>query len=99
VGYDYSGFYTICFWDIDVNPDVNGIGNTDDPNVIGKTTAQMQTKSTFTDAGWDFVEVWGIGENQTYPFLRFALAGDFNYDKKVDLVDLAILASHWLEEN
>jgi hypothetical protein len=57
----------------------------------------MQTRSTFTDADWDFVEIWGIGENQTYPYLRFAPAGDFNYDKKVDLFDLAILASHWLE--
>jgi len=68
-----------------------------DPN-CGKTTAQMQTKSTFTDAGWDFVEIWGIGENQTYPFLRTEPAGDLNYDKKVDFFDLAILASHWLEE-
>ena len=23
-------------------------------NVVGKTTLQMWTKSTFTDAGWDF---------------------------------------------
>jgi hypothetical protein len=69
-----------------------------DPN-CGKTTAEMKTKSTFTDACWDFVEVWGIGEKQTYPFLRFAPAGDFNLDSKVDLLDLAILASHWLEEH
>jgi hypothetical protein len=53
--------------------------------------------STFTDAGWDFVEIWGIGENQTYPFLRTEPAGDSNHDKKVDLLDLAILASHWLQ--
>ena len=30
----------------------------------------MQTQSTFTDCGWDFVEIWGIVENHTYPFLR-----------------------------
>jgi hypothetical protein len=59
----------------------------------------MKTKSTFTNAGWDFVEVWGIGEGQTYPFLRTEPAGDSNYDKKVDLIDLAILSSHWLEES
>jgi hypothetical protein len=58
----------------------------------------MKTMNTFIDAGWDFVEIWGIGENQTYPFLRFAPAGDLDHDKKVDLLDLAILASHWLEE-
>ncbi|MHC4361859.1 MAG: GLUG motif-containing protein [Planctomycetota bacterium] len=98
IGHDIGpSYYTKCFWDSDVNPDVNGIGSTTDPNVIGKTTAEMQTKSTFTDAGWDFVEVWGIGENQTYPFLRVYPAGDMNHDNKVDWADLAILAGHWLE--
>jgi hypothetical protein len=57
----------------------------------------MKTTSTFTDAGWDFVEIWGLGEGQTYPYLRTELAGDSNHDKKVDFIDLSILASHWLE--
>ncbi|MHC4619949.1 MAG: hypothetical protein ACYTEQ_19555 [Planctomycetota bacterium] len=57
----------------------------------------MQTESTFTDAGWDFVEVWDIGENQTYPFLRVYPAGDIDHDEKVDWFDVAILAGHWLE--
>ena len=92
VGYDYSGKITASFWDVQTSGQDNSAGGTP------KTTAEMKTMSTFTDAGWDFVEIWGIGENQTYPFLRFAPAGDFNYDKKVDLFDLAILASHWLEE-
>ncbi|MHC4499233.1 MAG: DNRLRE domain-containing protein, partial [Planctomycetota bacterium] len=72
-----GGFYTKCFWDRDVNPDVNGIGNTTDPNVIGESTANMQTESTFTDAGWDFVgevingpnDIWMICERQDYPRL------------------------------
>jgi hypothetical protein len=100
VGYDdpeRPGDFIGCFWDSDANPDVNGIGNGSDPNVIGKTTAQMKTESTFTDAGWDFVEVWGVGENQTYPFLRVHPAGDLNHDGKVDWLDVAILAGHWLE--
>jgi hypothetical protein len=97
VGIDSGASYTSCFWDSDVSPDVNGIGNTTDPNVVGKTTAEMQTESTFTDAGWDFVEVWDIGENQTYPYLRVYSAGDLNHDGVVDLRDFAILALHWLE--
>ena len=32
------------------------------------TTVRMQMRSTFADADRDFVEVWNIGENQTYPF-------------------------------
>jgi hypothetical protein len=43
----------------------------------GKTTAEMQTKSTFTDAGWEFVgetangteDIWWILEGQDYPRL------------------------------
>jgi hypothetical protein len=80
------------FWDIETSDCNTSAGG------VGKTTVEMKTIDTFTDAGWDFVEVWGISEHQTYPFLRFAPAGDLDYDKKVDLLDLALLASHWLEE-
>jgi hypothetical protein len=39
-------------------------------NKIGKTTSEIQTESTFTDAGWDFVDeiengidnIWWIDE-------------------------------------
>jgi len=76
VGYDDGGSYVSCFWDSDVNPDANGIGNATDPNVIGKPTDEMQTESTFTDAGWDFVgetvngieDIWFIPQ-QDYPHL------------------------------
>jgi len=92
VGFCMAGGITDSFWDTETSGLSISAGGTP------KTTAEMKTKSTFTDAGWDFVEVWGIGENQTYPFLLTDPTGDLNYDKKVDLIDLAILASHWLEE-
>jgi hypothetical protein len=92
---DFAG----CFWNKDINPDLNGIGDTSDPNVIGKTTAEMKRQSTFADAGWDFVEIWNIGENQTYPFLRKYPPSDINMDDKTNFYDFAILASHWLEQN
>ncbi|MBA7650951.1 hypothetical protein ES703_58766 [subsurface metagenome] len=99
VGYHSIGSYDKCFWDNTINPGLDGIGNTTDPNVIGKSTANMQTKSTFTDAGWDFMEIWNIGENQTYPYLRVYPAGDLNHDGVVNLPDFAIFALHWLEED
>lgn len=69
-GSDYGGSYTACFWNSDVNPDVNGIGNATDPNVIGKSTANMQTWSTFASAGWDFnTPIWTIDEGVDYPRL------------------------------
>ena len=54
VGYDYFGTVTASFWDIDTSGQAISAGGT------GKTTVQMQTQSTFTDAGWNFVEIWGI---------------------------------------
>jgi len=88
VGVHIAGEVRASFWDVETSDCNTSAGG------IGKTTAEMKTRSTFTDAGWDFIEVWGIGENQTYPYLRTEPAGDSNHDKKVDL---AILASHWLE--
>ncbi len=50
------------FWDTDVS------GNGTSAAGTGKTTAQMKTQSTFTDAGWNFSTVWEmIGSN--YPRL------------------------------
>lgn len=80
-----------CFWDI------NTTGQTTSGSGTGLTTAQMMTLSTFKSAGWDFVDTWGIGENQTYPFLRGHSGADLNYDGLVNFNDFAIWANHWLE--
>jgi hypothetical protein len=99
-GLSHGTAYHECFFDELVNPDVNAVGEWlgQDPNVHAKNTVQMQQRSTFTDAGWDFVEVWDIGENQTYPFLRVYPPGDLNHDGIVNSIDVAILAGHWLED-
>ena len=86
-----NGSVSGSFWDTQTSEQMTSDGGT------GKTTAEMKMLSTFTSAGWDFVEIWGVGENQTYPYLRTEPAGDLNHDKKVDFEDFAILASHWLE--
>jgi hypothetical protein len=88
-----DGFVRDSFWDIETSGQSTNSGGT------VKKTAEMKTMSTFTTAGWDFIEIWGIGENQTYPFLRTEPAGDLSHDKKVDFVDLAIMAMHWLATN
>ncbi len=90
VGFNVVGTVTDSFWDVDSS----GIDTSD--GGTGKTTAEMQTESTFTDASWDFVEIWNIGENQTYPYLRVYPAGDLNHDGVVNLPDFAIFADHWL---
>ncbi len=75
VGFLHNSSCTSCFWDSDVNSGLTGVGNMTDPaEVMGRTTAQMQTESTFTDYGWDFVNIWGIDEGLSYPYLSREIA-------------------------
>ncbi|GGL61789.1 InlB B-repeat-containing protein [Sporolactobacillus putidus] len=45
-------------------------GQSDTGKGTPKTTAEMKTQSTYTDAGWDFSGTWGINPtiNEGYPF-------------------------------
>jgi hypothetical protein len=90
VGYNNSGTLTNCFWDKETSSQTTSAGGT------GKTTSEMKTRSTFTSAGWDLVNVWAIGQHQTYPYLRTQPSADLNNDGIVNLEDFAILAENWL---
>jgi hypothetical protein len=104
IGYfDMLGEISNCFWDTDTQTHgvTESIGFNYEgtvTNVAGLPTAQMQTISTFTDADWDFIYNWDIGENQTYPYLRVFLAGDINKDGIVNFLDIAITANQWMQE-
>ncbi len=65
VGFNENGTYINSFWDIDTS------GQTSSAGGEGKTTAEMQTKSTFTNAGWDFVNIWTIRQRVDYPRFRW----------------------------
>jgi len=107
VGFDDGGSYMKCFWDSDINPDVNGIGNGSDPNVIGESTTNMQTQSTFTSGGWDFVSESVNGTDNywrmcvdgvDYPRLAWeSIVADLACFDGVDFSDFAYFASRWLE--
>ena len=101
VGCNVAGDIERSFWDVETSGEPNMCGGQwwatgCDPN-CGKTTAEMQTKSTFTEAGWDFVEIWLINEGATYPVLRQEIRSDLNGNGGVDMLDFAIFADHWLE--
>jgi hypothetical protein len=51
----------------------------------GNTTAQMKTQSTFTDAGWDFDNVWTMDgvTNDGYPFLKWQAGPQSLYYKEL----------------
>jgi hypothetical protein len=84
LGGNVSGIVSECFWNIETGglldmcgfqgSSANGCNNT-----YGKTTTEMQTASTFLDAGWDFVDeiangtedIWRILEGQSYPRLSW----------------------------
>jgi len=71
VGSDFQGAMNGCFWDMQTSGQANSAGGT------GKTTAEMQTASTFLDAGWDFApatvdgspQIWEMPGADGYPVL------------------------------
>jgi len=88
-----------CAWDETLNPDVPafGGGSVVESGNVGLTTEQMKRRASFIALGWDFVGVWGIGQGQTYPYLRTYSAADISRDGIVNFFDFAILAENWLE--
>jgi len=59
---DNDGTVTTSFWDVSTSGQPSSSGGT------GKTTADMKRRVTFTDAGWNFTDVWSIADNLSYPF-------------------------------
>ena len=87
-GINWEASVLNCFWDIQIS----GIETSD--GGIPKTTFQLHQQSTLTD--WDLINVWNIGESQTYPYLRTHSASDLNKDRTVNLIDLSILTEQWM---
>jgi len=87
------GSVTHCFWDTQTS------GWSTSPGGTGKTTEEMQTITTFTDAGWDFRDLWTICDKMNYPVLQWQIpAADFLCPDGVDFVDFAFFARHWLDD-
>ena len=64
VGTNDKGSVSNSFWDTQTSGRTTSSGGT------GKTTAQMKTRSTFTNAGWTFPHVWWMMDTKTYPRLH-----------------------------
>ncbi len=85
------------FWDVETSGIADpeeGLPDTD--GIIGKTTAEMMTQSTFTS--WDFVTDWMmLRELEDYPRLAWqeVFAGDIAGLYGADMVDFAYLANYW----
>jgi hypothetical protein len=93
-----NGGVTNSFWDIETSQMSTSAGGT------GLITADMQTMSTFTNAGWDFVgetangtdDTWAICKDADYPRLTWQFViGDFDGDGDNDFRDFAVFAMRW----
>lgn len=92
VGRNGGGSIGSSFWDTETS------GQLTSADGEGKTTEQMQTQSTFADAGWDFDKpIWMI-TGQDYPRLIWN-DPDIDNSGKVDFEDYSILASNWMESD
>jgi hypothetical protein len=99
-----AGIISDCLWDTDTQTNGVTISIGEDlgtaTNVAGFTTAQMQAKSTFTDYGWDFVNIWDICEGTNYPRLLWQIPiVDFFCPNGIDFFDFSFFAVHWQEGN
>ncbi len=102
VGDNLKGEIANSFWDIETSGLTTSAGGT------GKTTAEMQSESTFTDAGWDFVgesvngteDFWSICEGTNYPRLAWQIpAGDFVCPDGITIEDFLFFIEHWRDDN
>ena len=109
VGWSFLGSSVLnCFWDAEIEDTNDSFGFLDPwapiTNVAGLTTAQMQTRSTFTSAGWDLVgetangseDIWAICEGTNYPRLVWQIPGaDWICPDGVGLEDFSYLGGVW----
>lgn len=74
-GYTVSGTtFTNCFWDTQTSLKSNALGIGTTSGITGKTTSEMKTQTTFTNASWDFNNsIWNMNSliNNNYPNLIF----------------------------
>jgi hypothetical protein len=94
LGWNNEGTTTDSFWNTETSGQTWSAGGT------GKTTAEMMTKSTFTDAGWDFFSIWDIVEDQTYPFFKSGVGlgtpdDPYRIVTKADLMTIAADISYY----
>jgi hypothetical protein len=73
IGFHCGTTVTACYWDVETTSQTVSAGGA---GAVGKTTVEMKHRATFQPGGgagaidWDFTNVWGIVEGESYPYLR-----------------------------
>ncbi len=60
-----------CFWNDDTSGVISGVGDGDETGIEQKDTEELQTLSTFIDAGWDFQAETANGQEDNWTFVAF----------------------------
>lgn len=60
-----------CFWNDDTSGVISGVGDGDETGIEEKTTEELQTLSTFIDAGWDFQAETTNGQEDYWTFVAY----------------------------
>ncbi len=97
VGGNWDTTITSSFWDMQTSGKSLGVGDGSSQGAIGKLSEEMEIRSTFVDAGWDFTDIWAICEGTNYPRLRWQIpAADWVCPDGVNTEDLDFFSQHWL---
>ncbi|UCE36896.1 MAG: tandem-95 repeat protein [Thermoplasmata archaeon] len=64
VGFNFTGTTTNCFWDNKTSGWLTSDGGS------ARNTRNMMQKAIFSTVGWDFINIWGIVEANSYPYLK-----------------------------
>jgi hypothetical protein len=106
LGWNFYGNVSNCFWDTDTQTHgvTESIGLSEEgilTNVSGLATTEMQIRSTFTSAGWDFVDIWDLTcEGMNYPrFIWQITPADFLCPHGVNFRDYSFFAGYWGDTN
>ena len=84
-----------CFWDIHTSGQSTSFGG------VGKTTDEMQSLSTFTDAGWDFVDTWYMRDYPRFIYQKVDFEGSgteadpYLISTKEELLEMVAVSSYY----
>ena len=92
-GWDFGdslAIVTNSFWDVETSEVDSSNGG------IGLTTAQMKTLSTYTDAGWNFEDIWDIDgvTNNGYPFLAWMSTTGIEENNNLQPAEFALFQNY-----
>ncbi|CAG0950671.1 hypothetical protein ARNL5_00080, partial [Anaerolineae bacterium] len=101
VGVVFGGSISNSFWDTQTTNQSVGIafnGGTVS-NVVGDTTSNLMTQSTYSSAGWDFTNTWWMSDTNTRPYLRMEYNTNIANTHQLQLMAMDLDANYKLVNN